>query len=260
MPSYIIHYICGKKLIENYRLSPKDKSLFLFGNLIPDTSKLLGSIETASLPGDFRKEHRKEIQKEKISTHFRDEKDIDEVIMLPHPEKFIDKYGISNLISLGYYFHLYTDKYFFEEISKNSFDFLTKDLKKTNSKKESEYIRIRKNNLIIPIKEFYSSKHLYQDYTILNKLLLEYFNISFTENELTRYINDINNYIDEVDFNNIKSVIKDTLFYISKSQTITDNELEVFDKERVINFIEELNKKFIKENQKVIKKVGLKKC
>ena len=128
MPSYVIHYICGNKLIEKYKVTPKDKSLFLVGNLIPDSSKLLGQMETASLSGDFRKEHRDEIQKEKHITHFRDIENQNKLIMLPKPNKFKDKYGISDLISLGYYYHLYTDKYFFSNIWKESFDFLTESL------------------------------------------------------------------------------------------------------------------------------------
>lgn len=260
MPSYVIHYICGNKLIENYKVSSKDKSLFLIGNLIPDSSKVLGNIETASLPGDFRKRNRDKIQTEKLLTHFRDEKDHDSVVMLPYPEKFKEKYDIRDLISLGYYYHLFTDKYFFSEIWKSSFTFLTDTYQETASKKEAKYVLIKKNNKIIPIKDFYSSKHLYNDYTIMNKLLLDNFNISFNSEELLRYLADIKNNIEEVDFNNLESVIKDTLFYISESQNISNEELEVFDKDVIINFINELNKKFAKENHRILKKIGLKKC
>ena len=257
MPSYVIHYICGNKLIENYKVTPKEKALFLVGNLIPDSSKLLGNIETASIPGDFRKEHRDEIQNEKFTTHFRNPKERNNVIMLPYPEKFKEKYGIKDLVSLGYYYHLCTDKYFFNEIWKKSFEFLTETLRKTSSKEEAKYVRVKKNNKIIPIKDFYSSKHLYHDYTIMNKLLLEHFNLSFDKDELIRYLDEINNNFDEVDFNNLESVIKDTLFYIEESQNITDNDLEVFNKDIIINFINELNEKFTGENKHVLKKVGL---
>ena len=137
MPSYIIHYICGNKLIENYKVTPREKSLFLVGNLIPDSSKLLGNMETASISGDFRKDNREKIQNEKFSTHFRDPNERKNVIMLPNPEKYKEKYGIKDLISLGYYYHLYTDKYFFNEIWKKSFEFLTEDLKETKVKQEA---------------------------------------------------------------------------------------------------------------------------
>ena len=81
MPSYVIHYICGNKLIENYKVTPKEKSLFLVWNLIPDTSKWLGNKETVSKNGDFRKEHRKKIQNEKVLTHFRKEEEKNKIIM-----------------------------------------------------------------------------------------------------------------------------------------------------------------------------------
>ena len=260
MPSYVIHYICGNKLIEKYKVSPKEKAMFLVGNLIPDSSKVLGNIETASLPGDFRKRHRKEIQQEKLLTHFRDEKDLDNVIMLPYPERFKEKYDIKDLVSLGYYYHLCTDKYFFSEIWKKSFIFLNDKYEETSSKKEAKYVQIKKNNKIIPIEDFYSSKHLYHDYTIMNRILLDCFNISFDSEELIKYLDGIKNYIEEVDINNLASVIKDTLFYISESNRIDEEELEVFDKEIIINFINELNKKFTENNQPILKKIGLKKC
>lgn len=260
MPSYVIHYICGNKLLENYMVTQKEKSEFLVGNLIPDSSKVLGNIETASLPGDFRKKHRKQIQQEKLSTHFRNEKDFDNVIMLPYPERFKEKYTITDLARLGYYYHLYTDKYFFSEIWQKSFVFLNDKYQETKSKKEAKYVKIKKNSRIIPFDDFYSSKHLYHDYTVMNKLLLDYFNESFASEELIKYLDEINNNIEEVDFNNIESVIKDTLFYISESNKIDEEELEVFDKEIIINFIKELNKKFTEENKHILKKVGLKIC
>ena len=260
MPSYVIHYICGNKLIESYKVSPKEKSMFLVGNLIPDSSKLLGNIETASLTGDFRKKHRKEIQQEKLLTHFRNQNDLDNVITLPYSERFKEKYNITDLVSLGYYYHLCTDKYFFSDIWQKSFTFLNDKYQETKSKKEARYVKIKKNNKIIIVDDFYSSKHLYHDYTIMNKLLLDYFNIQFNSEELIKYLDEIYNYIEEVDINNLESVIKDTLFYISESDKIDEEELEVFDKETIINFINELNKKFVEENQPILKKVGLKKC
>lgn len=258
MPSYVIHYICGNKLIENYKVAPKEKSMFLVGNLIPDSSKVFGNIETASLPGDFRRRHRKEIQKEKITTHFRDENDQDNVIMLPYPEKFKEKYGIRDIVDLGYFYHLYTDKYFFKNIFQKSFEFLDKSLNTTLNDNEAEFIRIKKNNKIVTKDDFFSTKFLYHDYTIMNKLLLDFFKLEFNEKELRSYISEINNTIEEVDFRNIDSVIRDTLFYINASRNIFDMNLKVFDENIVINFINELNKKFTDENIHILRKAGLK--
>ena len=243
MPSYIIHYICGKKLIENYRVTDKKQALFLIGNLIPDTSK----IQT--------KKERYLIQGEKNKTHFRDGMDKDKV-MLPYPEKFKKKYDIHNSFYLGYYYHLYTDKYFLSEIFNNSLEFLTSDLRKTDSNKKSKYIRLKKNNKIILKEEFFSQSYLYHDYTIMNKLLLNYYGIQFDESELRKYINLINSDIEEVDIINLESIILDTLSYIKESQNIKEDNLEVFDKNLIIRFINELNNKFVDENKQILKKVG----
>ena len=94
----------------------------------------------------------------------------------------------------------------------------------------------------------------------MNKILLDYYNLSFNEEELRRYLDEIDNVIEEVDFNNIESVIKDTLFYISESKNITSEDLEVFDKDTIIGFINELNKIFVEDNKEIIKQMNLKKC
>ena len=80
----------------------------------------------------------------------------------------------------------------------------------------------------------------------------------FNENELREYINEIENNIEEVDFKNIESVIRDTLLYIKESKNTDDTNLKVFDKNIIINFINELNNNFYRENKQLIKKVGLK--
>lgn len=258
MPSYVIHYICGNKLIENYKVTPKEKSLFLVGNLIPDSSKIFGNVDITSIKNDFRKIHRKEIQTEKLTTHFRRKEDRNNVVMLPYPEQFKNKYGITDLVTLGYYYHLYTDKYFFNDIFKKSFEFLDNNLEITSNNNEAIYVRIKKNNKVVSKDEFFSTSYLYHDYTVMNKLLLEYFRIMFNENELREYINEIENNIEEVDFKNIESVIRDTLLYIEESKNTDDTNLKVFDKNIIINFINELNNNFYRENKQLIKKVGLK--
>ena len=180
--------------------------------------------------------------------------------MLPYPEQFKNKYGITDLITLGYYYHLYTDKYFFKDIFNKSFEFLNSNLEITSNNNEALYVRIKKNNKVVSKDEFFSTSYLYHDYTIMNKLLLEYFEIIFNENELREYINEIENNIEEVDFKNIESVIRDTLFYIKESKNNNDTNLKVFDKNIIINFINELNNKFSEENKQLLKKVGLKRC
>lgn len=260
MPSYVIHYICGSKLIENYHVTSKEKSLFLVGNLIPDSSKIFGNIDITSRKKDFRKIHREAIQKEKLTTHFRSTEDKDNVVMLPYPDHFKKKYEIIDFITLGYYYHLYTDKFFFNDIFNKSFEFLDSNLNITSNNTEALYVRIKKNNKVVSKSEFFSTTYLYHDYTIMNKLLLEYFEIRFNEDELREYINEIENNIEEVDFKNIESVIRDTLFYIEESKGTDDRNLEVFDKNIIIKFINELNNKFSEENKQLLKKVGLKRC
>ena len=257
MPSYVIHHVDGNKLLEKIKLRKEDQDLFLLGNLIPDSSKVFGNITDINKKREIKKNCSEQIQNEKLTTHFRRKGDTNQTIMLPYPEDFLDKYKdiIDNPTVLGYYYHLCIDKYFFKDLFNKSFEFLDENYKSCNKIKETKYARILKNNKIIPVNKLFKHDCLYDDYTIMNKLLLDYYEVEFNEEYIRSIIpRFINPGVDEVDYNNIESVIVDTLSYIEESRKRKENKLQVFDEKSVINFIDESNNKFIEDNKVLIKK------
>ena len=72
--------------------------------------------------------------------------------------------------------HLYTDKYWFEDLFPMTFETLDDSLNPTNYLKEATNIRVTKTGNLYSVKEFWGNKgegSIYDDYTIMNKMLLE---------------------------------------------------------------------------------------
>ena len=89
MASAIIHLAVAKKLLDYIKV--ENKKDYLLGSIAPDISKQIGS--------------------SKVSSHFL----INTKPDVPNIQMFIDKYPnfINNSFDLGYFVHLYTDKWWF---------------------------------------------------------------------------------------------------------------------------------------------------
>lgn len=258
MASFVIHNIAAEKLIsvleKEYRVNidEKSKNHFLLGNLIVDSSKLKYQEIEGRSPEESKKEYRKKIQHEKVSTHFRNEDDANLCIQKPNLDKFLNKYGMLislDLSALGYFFHLFTDKKFFDDLFTRSFDTLDEYGNHTIYTSETKLMKVNKNNKLCSIKDFWSSdskSSIYHDYTVMNKILLEYYGSSFDKESLIQSSVDfINPGIDEVDYSNIVSIINKTDSFIMDSYLISSSELNVFDEEVVKKFISEVVDEFI---------------
>ena len=266
MPSYVIHHIAGsnllKKIENGYRLDNDKKGLFLLGNLIPDSSKVFGNETDPEKRKKLKDEHMNEFQQEKVSTHFRRREDEYKNVQLPYLEDFMEKYGniISNPAVLGYYYHLYTDLHFFKDVFDETFKCLTENGTVSDNWADTKKYQILKNGNLVNCNAFWSHEYIYGDYTKINKLLLDYYNVTFNEEELRQYLKLFTNPgIDEVDFKNILSVFNETNGYIKESMECKDMTLNVFNKDNIINFIDYISNKFIDENEAVVKQMVKKK-
>ena len=269
MASFVIHILAAEMLlkeIENqYRvsLSAENTKRFLLGNLIVDSLRLDMSIPE-HLQGqeliDYKMELKRKNREEKISTHFRDPSKEENVLKLPEPDLFISKYSklISQDISvLGYLFHLYTDRYFFASLFPKTFISLKSDGTIATKEKESHRIRILKNNKEVSDSIFWtgtSPLSIYSDYTILNKILLEYFSTSFDPDILLEYARfSFNNPgIEEVDYFRIAEIVLKTKKFIDDSYKSSETELNVFDEVIVKKFIQEVVTSFLAEHSSLL--------
>lgn len=265
MASFVIHNIAGERMLklleDNYgvSLTEKEKTDFIFGNLIVDSSKLNFQNVTGTSEQESKKNFRKMIQEEKKNTHFRND-DTDLCIQVPNLDKFETKYRhllVKEMSALGYLFHLYTDKMFFEGLFKATFDTLDKNMMSTIYTSETKMIKVKKNNKIYTIDEFWnndSKNSIYNDYTTMNKILLAYYGSNFNkEYLLSRVATFINPGIEEVDYNNITSIINKTASFINDSYNNENNYLNIFDEEDVKEFINNIAIDFINKYYELFK-------
>ncbi len=269
MASFVIHTISAEQLLKEIEsiygveLSNEQVNRFLLGNLIVDSLKLDMTIPS-NLNGqelvDYKMELKRKNRQEKVSTHFRNPDNEDNVLKLPEPQIFVDKYKEllkKDISVLGYLFHLYTDRLFFSYLFPKTFISLKEDGTVATKEKESHTIHILKNNEVVLDKIFWtgtSPLSIYSDYTILNKLLLEHFGTLFDSNELLKYANsDFKNPgIEEVDYNKIIEIINRTQIFIDESYTIPETVLNVFDEDLVKEFIHLVATSFLKEYEEII--------
>lgn len=270
MASFIIHTLSAEHLLKELEslygvtLSKEDINKFLLGNLIVDSLKLDMTIPS-HLEGqalvDYKMDLKRKNREEKVSTHFRNPLYEENILKLPEPSLFVDKY--KNIIDkdisvVGYLFHLYTDRLFFSSLFPKTFISLTSNGNVATKEKESHTIRILKNNQEVLDKVFWtgtSPLSIYSDYTILNKLLLEFFSTSFNPEELKEFaLNSfINPGIEEVDYTKIIEIINKTKLFIEDSYRSTETELNVFDEDTVKDFIHQVALSFLNEYEYILK-------
>ena len=259
MASFVIHKIAADKLLElleneyNISLSEEEKNIFHMGNLIVDSTRTKKEKKETETEIEAKKRYSKNVQQEKISTHFRGEDDLELCIQTPQLDKFTSKYqellSKGNIPTIAYLFHLFTDKYFFEELFTATFETLDEELNPTIYTSKTKHMLVKKNNKLYSVEQFWDSssdQSIYHDYTTMNKILLKHFNSSFDEEKLYSLSHTfINPGIDEVDFENLPAVIKKTSQFIKESYESKSNTLNIFDEEQIKQFIEDNASSFL---------------
>ena len=195
MASSVIHMAVASEI---NKVIKKDTHKLLIGSIAPDISKHLG--ET------------------KVKSHFLDSDDNN----IPNIDKFLKKYKskLNDDFVIGYYIHLYTDylwfKYFISEIYNEENNMITK--------LDGSIVKCNGNMLSI---------YIYNDYTNMNMKLLDEYNM-----DLSIFYEEIpylENIIDEIPMNDIKTIVDKTSIIIKNSKEHKDF---VFDIENIKRFIE----------------------
>lgn len=256
MPSFIVHSIVGCELQKKLNLDKKEKELFFIANLLPDVNQIEVDKEWTD------EELRKHIQKEKRTTHFRTY--TDGVLESPDLDYFLSKYDSvvkSNIVALGYFFHLYTDYYYFSKFLPSVVTFLDENDNEVTTKELNKYIRINKTNKKLPKQVFWSKKDsegIYQEYSRLNKYLVKEYNFKFDYKRLKEIIKnkELNLPIKEINSDNIDSLIDELNGFYLESLDNEDVEFKIFSSERIDYFINTVVDNFIKEYDKYLKSIS----
>lgn len=238
MPSFVIHSIALSSLEKHLNISNDDQKRLFIGNLLPDAKNK--PID----PNLSDKENRLIIQEEKVSTHFRT--NLDGVLTYPDIDKFLYKYKkecSNNIMSLGYFFHLYTDYYFFNKFLPTKIKFLDSNNIVTFKKSDISNVLIEKNKSILSEDVFFSKtddKSLYIEYNRLSNFLIKRYNLNINYEELINFINTkkliIN--IDETSYKNSKQVIDKLNDLIVEAKSFNNEELFIFDNTDIDDFTE----------------------
>ena len=248
MPSFLVHSIAGREVIKKLNLSTDQENKFFIANLLPDTRQIERD------PNWDEVELRRNIQKEKKITHFRtNDKGI---LEYPNLDLFLDHYGeliTNDIIVFGYFFHLYTDYYYFKEFLPRIITFLDKDYNITNKKTDNAYIKINKDGKIISKLDFWSKVNpdgLYQDYSRTNKYLITKYNFKYNYDIYKEYLKDISNFplkIKEIKFEKIFDLLEELNIFYNDSKNSKLEEFRVFTKEDIDNLVNEIIANFLEE-------------
>lgn len=239
MASFIIHHIAGyvllNKIEDTFKINiPNiDKNMFLLGNLIVDF----------------------EVNKNK--THFRDNNN--EFLQIPNTFNFIKKYKkllYYDISTLGYLFHLHIDRLFFSNFFNENITLLDINNNETNNKDKVKNVFIKSNNKIYLKEEIFNKESelsIYKDYTKMNRILLDKYDIKMNYKELLESIKYFKNPgIEEVDYNDIDSILYLTAKYIIDSYKLTENKLLIFNLDSVYRFIDLAAERFLKDYNEYI--------
>ena len=199
MPSFAVHAICGNELLKDLNLSENAKKKFLIGNIIPDVSRIPKFNKNDNIG------KRRLVQDKKKITHFRTDSDV--VLAYPDLDKFLEKYSgnvRSSITSFAYFFHLYTDYYYFKIFLPKILTFYDKDMNVTNKKSDVYYVKINRTNEVIEYKKLFnkeSNNSIYRDYSISNGYLMSKYNFTFDYDELFDFV-DQNGFFIEIEETN----------------------------------------------------------
>ncbi len=202
MASAIIHMCVAKKISEHFNFDSKE---YYLGSIAPDLSKQIGMTKTAS--------HFLNIHQEGV----------------PNIEAFLNKYRdtLDNPFNFGYFVHLYTDRVWFKE-------FMTKA-------KFNNCVKLL-DNTIIETSEEEIWNLIYNDYTNLNTLLLDEYNLDLSLFYEDFKVPDTN--IDEIPVQKLDILLEKMADIIMMAKT--DKEY-VFDLDTINYFIDYCSDKIIKK-------------
>jgi len=195
MASSVIHMCVANEI--NKKLK-RNNDYILIGSIAPDIAKHLG--------------------KTKLESHFLNPLNVDDDI--PVIEEFLEKYkkDLKDDFVLGYYIHLYTDYLWFKYFKP---DFI---------KNEKIYLL---DGTVVDCGEEKLIEYFYNDYTTLNKVLIDDYNLDLKIFE--KSIPKIKNIITEIPMNQLQLIIDKAYTIIKKSN---EEKFYMFDKTRVNKFID----------------------
>lgn len=230
MPGYIIHMTEAKMICDvlgrNSQRICENQDLwqdgFFYGSLLPDAGG----------------------KAQKQSSHFWKESERGKIIITPDLDIFLQKYAdILNQSSLygGYFSHLHLDQEFWQGYIKSQVEFLDTDGKSTEYIKNLKSVFIKRTAKMISAEDFFSENYLYGDYTRLNKMLVQKYNL-----KIPAYREYHNCRIEEADNKDMGRVLENLKVYMTKGP-VCAAEFNVLSLETFEIFLKKTAQEFVDE-------------
>lgn len=229
MPGYVIHMTEAKMILDilrkDSRIEIKMESQwqreFLYGSLLPDAGGKL----------------------QKQTSHFWNDSEIGKIIMTPDLNTFLIKYTNAlrkHPLCGGYFAHLHLDRGFWKFYMKECIEFLDAAGKSTEYMKDLKSVFIKETKKRIFPEDFFSENYLYGDYTSLNKILVQKYDL-----EIPVYREYHNCEIEEADnkdmrrlLENLKKYMANSTVYVRKCNVLSLSTFELFLKKTAQQFAE----------------------
>lgn len=164
MPGYVIHLVHGEIILRQgtFHFSEIEKEQFRMGLLMPDVSQT-----------DPQK---------KDKAHFISFDSRGKILEYPDLDLFPYKDKLSQPFVIGYVAHLFLDRAFYSDYFIRYVHFLDADGKETDSEAEAERAYLVTSDSFVSVKELFSEKYLYGDYTKLNYYFINKYDLNIPDN------------------------------------------------------------------------------
>lgn len=247
MPSFIVHSVAGEELCKRLDFNKNKLNKFFVANLLPDTVQLERNPEWSS------EELRKAIQKEKHVSHFRT--DFESLLSYPDLKYFLNEYEElvkNDVIAFGYFFHLYTDYYYFSKFLPKIITFLCEDqITEALIKLDNKYNKINKTGTIMLKQDFWNKKNddgIYGEYNRLNKYLIDKYNFKFNIDLYKKILNNkFKLSIKEIKIDGIGDLLEELNSFYDKSINSDKEDFKIFTEVDIDNLIKDIVDSFIDE-------------
>ena len=225
MPGYIMHLAEGRLLEEaltdrGLLKGERDLSLFQDGLLLPDTKR----------------------KKEKITSHFWNEKDLTRLAIPPDLELFYAKYKdiLYTPMLLGYWAHLHLDRVFVTEFWSENFCFLDDEGNEQVLWDAIRKVYLRKQDITVPVQDFYSGAWYYGDYSRMNSRFIAKYGIC-----VPNIIPGCADEIEEVEEKDLH-VVRQELLQLCGTSAKQEETLKVFSPEDLDEFLKKTAAEFLR--------------
>lgn len=245
MPSFMIHTISGEKMLKKLNLQTEDRLKFFISNLIPDT------VDRKAYDKYKGEERRTRKQKIKRITHFRT--DYSKMFEYPNLEYYLSKYEQQtkeDINYLGYFFHLYTDYYYFSKYLPKIIVFYDKDHNISPKREENIFVELKNYNREIDHEAFWDNlgeESIYSDYSRLNKYLVNKYPLSFKPKELIDYLKEgkYELHMEEINPKNAIDAIDKLEIIVNECLGKKEEQPRIFTIDQIENLIDETVNTFL---------------